>query len=116
MIDRRAAFQELMPVKATRHATLHPAASSSSGVHMTSALHIVCPHCDSINRVPRERCAMAASAGPASAAFRTAAGCTEQRRSLLAAAALVGFILVGLRWVSGRSAQRRKGDLKEQVP
>src|SRR6267142_7197065 len=49
-----------------------------------------------------------------SAAFRTAAGCTEQRRSLLAAAALVGFILVGLRWVSGRSAQRRKGDLKEQ--
>ena len=22
---------------------------------MTSALHIVCPHCDSINRVPRER-------------------------------------------------------------
>ena len=26
-----------------------------SGVHMTSALHIVCPHCDSINRVPRER-------------------------------------------------------------
>jgi hypothetical protein len=24
-------------------------------LHMTSALHIVCPHCDSINRVPRER-------------------------------------------------------------
>lgn len=22
---------------------------------MTSALHIVCPHCDSVNRVPRER-------------------------------------------------------------
>jgi thioredoxin 2 len=22
---------------------------------MTSALHIVCPHCDAINRVPRER-------------------------------------------------------------
>jgi thioredoxin 2 len=22
---------------------------------MTSALYIVCPHCDSINRVPRER-------------------------------------------------------------
>ena len=22
---------------------------------MTSALHIVCPHCDSINRLPRER-------------------------------------------------------------
>jgi hypothetical protein len=55
MIDRSAAFQKLMLVKATRHATLHPAASSSSGVHMASALHIVCPHCDSINRVPRER-------------------------------------------------------------
>jgi thioredoxin 2 len=26
-----------------------------SGAHMTSALHIVCPHCDAINRVPRER-------------------------------------------------------------
>ena len=25
------------------------------GARMTSALHIVCPHCDSINRVPRER-------------------------------------------------------------
>jgi thioredoxin 2 len=24
-------------------------------MHMTSALHIVCPHCDAINRVPRER-------------------------------------------------------------
>ena len=70
MIDRRAAFQKLMPVKATRHATLHHAASSSSGVHMTSALHIVCPHCDSINRVPRERLrAMAASAGPAVGGF-----------------------------------------------
>jgi uncharacterized paraquat-inducible protein A len=54
IIDRRAGFQKLMPVKATRHATLYPAASSSSGVHMTSALHIVCPHCDSINRVPRQ--------------------------------------------------------------
>jgi hypothetical protein len=66
MIDRRAAFQKLMLVKARHHATLHPASSSSSGVHMTSALHIVCP--------------------------------------------------VGLQWVSGRSALRRKGDLKEQVP
>ena len=37
---------------------------------MTSALHIVCPHCDSINRVPRERLrAMAASAGPAVGGF-----------------------------------------------
>jgi thioredoxin 2 len=26
-----------------------------SGAHMTGALHVVCPHCDTINRVPRER-------------------------------------------------------------
>ena len=71
MIDRRAAFQKLTPIKATRHATLHPAASSSSGVHMTSALHIVCPHCDSINRVPRERLRDGGelSAGPAVGRF-----------------------------------------------
>jgi hypothetical protein len=116
MIDRRAAFQKLMPVKATRHTTLHPAASSPSGVHMTSALHIVCPHSDSINRVPRTAARWWQARVLPSAAFRTAAGCTEQRRSLLAAAALVGFILVGLQWVSGRSARRREGDLKEQVP
>ena len=24
-------------------------------MHMIGALHIVCPHCDAINRVPRER-------------------------------------------------------------
>ena len=69
MIDRRAAFRKLMPVKATRHATLHPAASSPSGVHMTSALHIVCPHCDSINVCRANGCAMAASAGPAIGRF-----------------------------------------------
>src|ERR1700688_2022063 len=28
---------------------------ASCGVHMTTALHIVCPHCDAINRLPRER-------------------------------------------------------------
>jgi thioredoxin 2 len=44
-----------MPVKAGPEATHHPAASSLSGAHISSALHIVCPHCDSINRVPRER-------------------------------------------------------------
>jgi thioredoxin 2 len=44
-----------MPVKAGPEATHHPAASSLSGAHMSSALHIVCPHCDSINRAPRER-------------------------------------------------------------
>ena len=44
-----------MPVKAAPRAAYHPAASSLSGAHMTSALHIVCPHCDAINRVPRER-------------------------------------------------------------
>src|SRR6267154_2611431 len=30
---------------------------------MTSALHIVCPHCDSINRVPRERLRQRAKCG-----------------------------------------------------
>ncbi len=33
----------------------HPAAASLPGVQMASALHIVCPHCDAINRVPRAR-------------------------------------------------------------
>jgi hypothetical protein len=33
----------------------HPAAASLPGVQMASALHIVCAHCDAINRVPRER-------------------------------------------------------------
>ena len=50
---RRAAFQKLMLVKATRHATLHPAASSSFGVRMTSALYRL-PTLR-LNRVPRER-------------------------------------------------------------
>ncbi len=44
-----------MPVKAAPRATHHPAAASLPGVQMASALHIVCPHCDAINRVPRER-------------------------------------------------------------
>ena len=30
---------------------------------MTSALHIVCPHCDSINRMPRERLASRGKCG-----------------------------------------------------
>ena len=30
---------------------------------MTSALHIVCPHCDSINRLPRERLRVRAKCG-----------------------------------------------------
>src|SRR3982074_2615561 len=44
-----------MPIKATRQGPHHPAAPSLLGVHMASLLHIVCPHCDSTNRVPRER-------------------------------------------------------------
>src|SRR3979411_2286169 len=44
-----------MPVKAAPAASTHPAAASLAGVKMASALHIVCPHCDAINRVPRER-------------------------------------------------------------
>jgi thioredoxin 2 len=44
-----------MPIKATRQGPHHPAAPSFLGVHMASLLHIVCPHCDSTNRVPRER-------------------------------------------------------------
>jgi thioredoxin 2 len=32
-----------------------PAALGALEVHMADALHIVCPHCDSVNRVPRER-------------------------------------------------------------
>jgi thioredoxin 2 len=44
-----------MDVKATPDATHHHAASMLSGAPMASALHIVCPHCDSINRLPRER-------------------------------------------------------------
>jgi thioredoxin 2 len=48
-------FRKLMPVKASAQAAHHPAALSLGGGHMTSALHIVCPHCDAINRVPRER-------------------------------------------------------------
>jgi thioredoxin 2 len=32
-----------------------PAVLELFGVHMAGALHIVCPHCDAINRVPRER-------------------------------------------------------------
>src|SRR6195256_6091972 len=30
-------------------------AATLSGVHMAGPLHIVCPHCDSINRAPHER-------------------------------------------------------------
>lgn len=44
-----------MPVKAVPRSAHHPAASTPSGGHLASALHIVCPHCDTINRVPRER-------------------------------------------------------------
>src|SRR5258708_37143268 len=28
---------------------------ASCGAHMASALHIVCPNCDAINRLPRDR-------------------------------------------------------------
>jgi thioredoxin 2 len=45
----------LTQVKAIAAAARHPAGLSLPGVHMTSALHIVCPHCDSVNRLPRER-------------------------------------------------------------
>jgi thioredoxin 2 len=36
---------------------------------MASALHIVCPHCDTINRVPRERLRDGANADPAIGRF-----------------------------------------------
>jgi thioredoxin 2 len=41
----------------------HPATSDFSGEHMIDALLIVCPHCDSINRVPRERLRQGAKCG-----------------------------------------------------
>jgi hypothetical protein len=54
--------KKLMLVKAADQGKHHPA-GSHRGVHMTSALHIVCPHCDSINRVPRERLRDSAKCG-----------------------------------------------------
>jgi thioredoxin 2 len=48
-------FDKLTPVKVIAAAADHPTGLSLPGGHMTSALHIVCPHCDSVNRVPRER-------------------------------------------------------------
>ena len=44
-----------MPVKAYPQPMHHDAASTLSGMDMIGALHILCPHCDAINRVPRER-------------------------------------------------------------
>jgi thioredoxin 2 len=48
-------FGKLMPIKASPQATPHLAASRFCGAPMANALHIVCPHCDAINRVPRKR-------------------------------------------------------------
>jgi thioredoxin 2 len=50
-----AGFPKLMAIKVSHQARLHHSGSRFSGAHLASALHIVCPHCDSINRVPRER-------------------------------------------------------------
>jgi thioredoxin 2 len=36
---------------------------ASFGEHMSTALHIVCPHCDAINRLPRERLRDSAKCG-----------------------------------------------------
>jgi thioredoxin 2 len=49
---------------------------------MVDKLNIVCPHCDAINRVPRERLRERQVRVLPSAAVRKAAGCVERRRSL----------------------------------
>jgi thioredoxin 2 len=61
--DPAALAEKLMPVKAPSQAPHHRAVSSFSGAHMASALQIVCPHCDAINRVPRERLHQRAKCG-----------------------------------------------------
>jgi thioredoxin 2 len=72
-----------MPVKAQARPTHHHAASSLSGMHMIGALHIVCTHCDAINRVPRERLRQGGKCGSCHLPlYEGAAGRIEQRRSL----------------------------------
>jgi thioredoxin 2 len=45
----------LTPVKAPSQTPLQHEVSSYSECTLISALHVVCPHCDAINRVPHER-------------------------------------------------------------
>jgi thioredoxin 2 len=44
-----------MPVDAVCRRRMILRHQASCGVRMTTTLHIVCPHCDAINRLPRER-------------------------------------------------------------
>jgi thioredoxin 2 len=63
-IDRHPPmFKMLMPVKAVLRAQPHHTTLSLLRVPMNDALHIVCPHCDAINRVPRARVGEGAKCG-----------------------------------------------------
>jgi thioredoxin 2 len=52
---RAGVSKKLIAIKATSQTAHHPQRRVCFGVPMADALHIVCPHCDAINRVPRER-------------------------------------------------------------
>jgi thioredoxin 2 len=55
--------EKLIPVNVSPQAQRHRAVSRFSGVHMADELNIVCPHCDTINRVPSERLRQRAKCG-----------------------------------------------------